>query len=591
VLNDFLPIHNLQNISFVIDSVNALQNAKAHLQVNTHRPGITQSKQIIYTDEKGASYFAWHVVFITDEKTGEWEAIVDGQSGDVLRILDNACYADGTGKVFNPNPITSAQTVYGASGFTDNNDQDSPELTNELLSVTLRDIERVEGEYRLIGPFCSIFDWNDPHDEEDDNAWMKLTSDFSTTRSDKMFEAVNVYYHITESQYYIQSLGFANIRNNSIRCDPHGSDGKDESSYSPTFDHIEFGEGGVDDAEDADVILHEYGHAIQNHIGEHGTWQAAGGEYRTLGEGFGDYWGGSYSRSITSFNWHLIGNWKWHNEFGEGRILNSTKTYDDRTGDIYEDGTIWASTLMDIWTDYGRTISDKLVLQSHYYVIDGGNYTMVDNAQAILQADIDLYGGEHLDGLMAIFENRNYPIQDPRLNVDVDQIRTSGQPIADNKVRYWEESIFTEYDVPHTFAFVPGAFETFMATKELYDQPYEKFFQWNGSYGILNHNTFEISEDVDRIESSLNAISLNISIENSLSSSNSSAGVISFSDPWFYDDPDANHQNEKQNRGISAIFHQRPSPFSPIIKRNMKARNIMAFFLISLSQETIHITP
>jgi hypothetical protein len=29
-------------------------------------------------------------------------------------------------------------------------------------------------------------------------------------------------------------------------------------------DRLAFGEGGVDDAEDVDVVLHEYGHAIQH---------------------------------------------------------------------------------------------------------------------------------------------------------------------------------------------------------------------------------------------------------------------------------------------------------------------------------------
>ena len=38
----------------------------------------------------------------------------------------------------------------------------------------------------------------------------------------------------------------------------------DNSFYSPATRKIKYGSGGVDDAEDADVILHEYGHAIQD---------------------------------------------------------------------------------------------------------------------------------------------------------------------------------------------------------------------------------------------------------------------------------------------------------------------------------------
>lgn len=40
----------------------------------------------------------------------------------------------------------------------------------------------------------------------------------------------------------------------------------DQSFYSPVTDSIQLGTGGVDDAEDADIIWHEYGHAIQDDV-------------------------------------------------------------------------------------------------------------------------------------------------------------------------------------------------------------------------------------------------------------------------------------------------------------------------------------
>ena len=40
--------------------------------------------------------------------------------------------------------------------------------------------------------------------------------------------------------------------------------GQDNSFYSPGADEIRLGRGGVDDGEDADVIIHEYGHAVQD---------------------------------------------------------------------------------------------------------------------------------------------------------------------------------------------------------------------------------------------------------------------------------------------------------------------------------------
>jgi hypothetical protein len=49
---------------------------------------------------------------------------------------------------------------------------------------------------------------------------------------------------------------------------------------------LRFGKGGVDDAEDAEVILHEYGHAIHFSQKFSSTSEEAG----AISEGFGDYW-------------------------------------------------------------------------------------------------------------------------------------------------------------------------------------------------------------------------------------------------------------------------------------------------------------
>ena len=63
------------------------------------------------------------------------------------------------------------------------------------------------------------------------------------------------------------TLGFGALHDFPIRVDPQGTPednstfrfiGADKSSY------IIFGRGGVDDAEDADVLVHEYGHALSN---------------------------------------------------------------------------------------------------------------------------------------------------------------------------------------------------------------------------------------------------------------------------------------------------------------------------------------
>ena len=71
--------------------------------------------------------------------------------------------------------------------------------------------------------------------------------------------------------------------------------GQDNSFATDKQDEIRFGKGGVDDAEDAEVILHEYGHAI--HFSQSPTFYTSV-ESGLIGEGFGDYWAVTVSNVI-----------------------------------------------------------------------------------------------------------------------------------------------------------------------------------------------------------------------------------------------------------------------------------------------------
>ena len=145
--------------------------------------------------------------------------------------------------------------------------------------------------------------------------------------------------------------------------------------------------------------LDEYGHAIQYNINP--TW--GGGESRSLGEGFGDYWAGSYAGSFGNWtttdeqsNWLFM--WDGHNAFWPGRILNDSRAYPFGNLSAHEAGQIWSAALMGIWRELGKDVTDKLVIKSQYYL--GYGVTAADAARAILQADRDLYNGAHLSTLV-----------------------------------------------------------------------------------------------------------------------------------------------------------------------------------------------
>jgi hypothetical protein len=94
-----------------------------------------------------------------------------------------------------------------------------------------------------------------------------------------------VYFHIDRLQRYLKTLGFNNVLSRAIEVNVNGGS-EDNSAYSPVTKSLAFGTGGVDDAEDAEIILHEYGHAIQD---DQVPGFGASRECGAMGEGFGDY--------------------------------------------------------------------------------------------------------------------------------------------------------------------------------------------------------------------------------------------------------------------------------------------------------------
>ena len=176
----------------------------------------------------------------------------------IIRSGDNPQLLNGTGYVFDPDPITHARTTYGTTGFVDNNDADSDSLTFHRELRTLYDITFEGGVYVLKGPFAEIRDFESPSTGLHTNP----TSDFFFTRFNDNFEAVNTYFHIDNSMSYgltthLVFMFYPYQYVGGVRFDPHGLSGDDNSHYLSSTGSIAYGDGGVDDAEDLGVVLHE----------------------------------------------------------------------------------------------------------------------------------------------------------------------------------------------------------------------------------------------------------------------------------------------------------------------------------------------
>ncbi len=297
-------------------------------------------------------------------------------------------------KVFNPDPLTSAHKVYAAP-YLDYNDSDVAVINAERqwkkVSCTFKnDTFWLSNKYLI--PFK--FNLNTSYDP----VFRVLDTVFDYTRHQHEFEDLMVLYHITNFQEYINNIGYSTLGLKPTPYDAHG-DKTDNSMYLPGWGLI-YGTGGIDDAEDAETIVHEYSHSLREYASPSTN---NGLERQATEEGFMDYFATSYKMSIDSFGWKKFGYWDGNNPpYYSGRSVASTKIYPQAlTGNIYENCEIWSSALMRIYLKLGKTVTDKITIQTFYYLTN--NLTMSQTAMLVIKADSTLFGGVHTETIWRTF--------------------------------------------------------------------------------------------------------------------------------------------------------------------------------------------
>ena len=300
-------------------------------------------------------------------------------------------YSDTIGlvSIFNPDPLTKAQVNYGGS-HKDLNDQNLNVLqplqdTAELL------LNYSSGVFTLSNFAANISEFDSPSN----SVPTSNNGEFISSRSDPEFEMTNALFHITKMKYRIDSLGFDHLVNYSIPVDVNAMNGSDNSAFDPSTSppSLLFGEGGVDDAEDADVIIHEYSHAISHSAAPNSLF---GVERQCLDEALGDYFASSYSRNLNYFNWEKVFSWDGHNEFWSGRsaVNSQMKMYPNISfSGIYEHTDLFVDPLMQLWIKYGPNTVDKLILESIHNWTSGMTFPVAANW--VLAADSALFSGVH----------------------------------------------------------------------------------------------------------------------------------------------------------------------------------------------------
>jgi hypothetical protein len=201
----------------------------------------------------------------------------------------------------------------------------------------------------------------------------------------------------------------------SIEIDAHDPTLGDNSHFIPSQDVMEFGTGGVDDAQDPDIVYHEYGHAIQdNQVPNFGTSHEGG----SAGEGFGDYWAASLTDDLFApdLGAACVGPWNatafnpYTGALGSGcqRRVDGAKNYpQDMLFEVHDDGEMWSAALWSLRGTLGAALVDPLVIKSHTFLTPTAGF--IDAADAMLSADQALHAGAHAASIENALKARGLP--------------------------------------------------------------------------------------------------------------------------------------------------------------------------------------
>lgn len=365
-----LSQHNSPDYS--ISSDQAVQIAVQSIDSKQLRGNVKVDAVIL--PQNGLPIACWRIMIPALIPLGDWEIFVNGATGDVMLIEDRLQRVDGVGLVFNPDPMTAIED----STLTDDDDAEDAIPEEAYSEIELLDIEQDEQRYLLTGPYVDT-------SPTEDRAAMD-EPEFPFNRADDRFEEVMAYYHIDRQARYMIELGFDDLPPTPQQINVNGI-ADDLSFFSPGTGIITYGSGGVDDGEDADVILHEYSHALLNQILP--AWR--GGDTGLLTEGICDYLAGEWSLEVNrDFQPFQLYNWDGNNEFWDGRILNSDHHYpDDADRERHDAGQLWSSLLTEIRLATDERDLWNSVVIDHLYML-GDSATVLDAAEALLLSDSEL---------------------------------------------------------------------------------------------------------------------------------------------------------------------------------------------------------
>lgn len=370
------------------------------------------SAELVILPRGSEQSLAWRTVISKKgiiDKT--WLVYVDAKKGWVIYKKKLQVSTTGTGDVYRENPFTT------------------PELTTMTLNNLTNGSSLLEGNFgKPYNAECSeVVD--DTSDLSGFSTASSASREYRYTGNDIRLEEVMAYYHQTNMHDVLQSaFGFGNLDSQiplfvNVQDSNVPFNGLDNAFYTrdgnfPSTGFLAFGCGNILNnlGLDADVITHEYGHAVLDHI------------QPELLENIEHNYGGAIHESVADvmasyFNGNgIIGEWGLTTKFGSqnfSRDMDNTRTYPD---DVYEpflgvsEVHYTGEILNGIYWDIKETLGADTAFGIFFSAIHllAGDATFFDVRDTCLTADDNLNNGANRDVIEAAFTDHGIEGDDPK---------------------------------------------------------------------------------------------------------------------------------------------------------------------------------
>ena len=349
---------------------------------------------------------------------GGWEVVVDAHTGELVEPpVSTVCNADGQATIFQPNA-----TVTTANDLLRDNASPFPEAA--YTAVTLHNLSPAPNT-NLVGTFAQVHPSHSNKVSRTDFNFSDLRRNL--TPASAQFNQANVYWGFDFAHSVFETIGFgaasdSPVMNYSAPFYAHnspdvGSGGNvDNSHFSQNGDaggtgHLCFGTGGVDDAEDQEIVWHEYGHAVLEHQRPPMNQNVTG---EGMGEGFGDYLAGSMSKRLPGGQtYHVtVGEWDATSYNAGGsphpflRKLDNPTFWENRPGSgVHAPGETWSHPLFDIDNQVGPDVALTVILEGNFLL--DNSPTQAEGAVAMVTASQMIFGGATTPFVQNAFRERH----------------------------------------------------------------------------------------------------------------------------------------------------------------------------------------